>query len=105
MGRTDDTEGTLTDVLDTEEVLPSLETRRDGDVDVAAVDEEQVRAPLVSRRVQSFLEDLGRININTGNLGHGSRTDFEPLQPRHIGLGSVRDGGTTMSSRHALVSS
>ena len=95
----------LTNVLYAEEVLASLHAGRDGDVDVAAVDEEQVRAPLVSRRVQSFLEDLGRININTGNLGHGSRTDLEPLQPRHIGLGSVRDGGTTMSSRHALVSS
>ena len=32
-------EGTLTNVLDTQEVLPRLEAGRDGDVDIAGVDE------------------------------------------------------------------
>lgn len=50
--------GSLTDSLSSEQVLARFQARRDGEIRISVIDEEQIRTPLVGGSVEAILSDL-----------------------------------------------
>jgi len=86
--------------LSSEQVLAGFQTRRDGEIGVSAVDEEQIRAPLVGGSVVAILSDLEPLEACDGDLG--SRRDLGKVCDNWAfvsGVKRIRRAGAKVSKR------